>query len=199
VRRVIPARKAGGEQSTTTAGVARVLPLEAAGKIQGVKVRQDGHVEHASGYYSVDERHCGQRVSIAEKDGEIRIYRDGELIESHPRLVGSPAGSRCSTKPGHLGPWRRACDPESQIRAARRYGKSVDELVLTVLSRGQGFIDTATIWGILGMDRSYSPSVIDKACEHALGIEAPTYKAVKVFLKLQGDRWEKRAERKTAG
>ena len=180
LRKVLPARKA----------MAQVLPFC---QVQGTKVRQDGHVEYAARYYSVEEKHCGQRVSTVEKEGRILIYRDAELIESHEKITSE--GSRCSTKAEHLGPWRRALEPDSVYRrAARRYGSFVDEFVLAVLRRGQGFIDMATIWGVLGMDRTYSPAVIDRACEHALEIESPTYKTVKIFLKLQGSRWEKRTQ-----
>lgn len=192
VRKVILARKAD----------AAVLPLSrsepTSSQIEGTKVRQDGHVPIGGRYYSVDELHCGMKVSVVEKDGQVLIYRDGNLIESHPKLTFP--GSLCSTKPGHLGPWRRALEPDSSYRrAARRYGASAEELVLFILQRGQGFIDTQTIWGILGMDKSYTPYAMNEACKYALEIESPTYKAVKIFLRLHGTRWEKKAARAAAG
>ena len=189
VRKVVPARKAQAE----------VISIPALrGEIQGTKVRKDGHVPFEDRYYSVDESHCGSSVSVTEKNGEIRIYRDGELIESHAKLTGH--GSRCSTKPEHLGPWRRALETDSVYRrAARRYGVHVEELVLLLLQRGQGFIDNATIWGILGFDKSYAPYAMDQACKYALEIESPTYKTVKIFLKLHGNRWEQKAARAAAG
>jgi transposase len=188
VRKVVQARKAQ----------AQVIPISGLrAEIQGTKVRQDGHVLFGDRYYSVDESHCGSRVSIVEKEGEVRIYRDGAMIESHPKLTGN--GSLCSTKREHLGPWRRALETDSAYRrAARRYGAHVEELVLLVLQRGQGFIDHSTIWGILGFDKSYAPYAMDQACKHALEIESPTYKAVKIFLKLQGNRWERKVAKAAA-
>ncbi len=188
VRKVVPARKAQ----------AAVIALPSVrGEIQGTKVRKDGHVPFGDRYYSVDESHCGSKVSVLEKDGQVRVYRDGALIESHAKLTGH--GSRCSTKPGHTGPWRRALETDSVYRrAARRYGTHVEELVLLLLQRGQGFIDNATIWGILGFDKSYAPYAMDQACKYALEIESPTYKTVKIFLKLHGNRWERKAARAAA-
>jgi len=163
-------------------------------QIEGTKVRQDGHVPFGDRFYSVDENHCGETVSVVEKEGQVLIYREGSLIESHPKLT--MHGSLCSTKPGHLGPWKRALETDSSYRrAARRYGAAVEEFVLTVLQRGQGFIDTTTIWGTLGMDKTYTPYAMNEACKYALQIDSPTYKAVKMFLKLQGSRWEKKAVR----
>jgi hypothetical protein len=185
VRKVDPVRKRKSETS------GKIIQLH------GTQVRVDGHVEYQGRYYSVDEKYCRSKVSIIEKDGRVLILQDGIVIESHSKLTSF--GSLCSTKPEHLAPWKRELLPDSPCRkAARRYGKHTDEFVLRVLQTGNGFIDTNAIWGVLGMDRSYSPTAIDQACKYALEIESPTYKAVKIFLKLQGNRWEqKTVTRKT--
>lgn len=126
-----------------------------------------------------------------EKGGEVHIHHAGTRIETHPKLTG-PYQS-CSTKPEHLGPWKKALEPISSYRkAARILGANVDQLILNILERGQGFIDTKTIYGIFDFEKSYSPGAINDACKTVLEIEAPTYRAVKVLLKLHGNRGEER-------
>jgi hypothetical protein len=154
----------------------------------------DGHVNHLNRYYSVAEVYVGQKVSVVDKGEELHIHHEGKRIEIHPKLTGPYA--QCSTKPEHLGPWQRAKESGSIYRkAARRLGADVDQLIVAVLERGQGFIDTQAIYGIVGFDKSYSPGAINEACRYALEIESPTYRAVKVFLKLQGSRFEQRQAR----
>lgn len=162
-----------------------VLPLDP------TRVRCDGHVEYLNRYYSVNEKFIEQRVSAIEKDLEIHIYHKGKLIETHAKLTGDYALH--ATKPEHMGPWNKALEPHSIFRkAARRIGPEVDRLILHVLERGQGFIDLKTIWGTIGFQKSYSVLSIDEACKAALEIESPTYRAVKAFLRLQGNRFEQR-------
>lgn len=161
------------------------------------KVRVDGHVNYLDRYYSVEEVYVGKKISVIEEDGRIQIHHDGKPIETHAKLTGPYA--LCSTKPEHLGPWKRAKEPGSIFRkAARRLGANVDQMILAVLERGQGFIDTQTIYGIIGFEKSYSPGAVNEACQSALEIESPTYKAVKTFLKLLGSRYEQRQAEKLA-
>jgi transposase len=162
-----------------------------AAEISSEKVRLDGHIRYLGRYYSVDEKYAGQKVSVTEKDGQVLIYLKGQLIETHPKLIG--AHSLCSTKTEHLSPWKRAMEAHSSYRrAAQRLGPAVDQLVLNILQRGNGFIDNSTIWGIINMDESYTPAAINEVCACALELETWTYRAVKGMLKLKGTRYQNR-------
>jgi len=159
--------------------------------IDGQKVRQDGHVICLSRYYSVDEKYIGATVHTVAEKSEVRVYLEGKVIETHPKL--SVHGQRNSTKNEHKGPWLRAMSPSSIYRkAALRFGKDTDYFVLMILERGNGFIDNQTIWGVLNFGKEYHPGALNEACKWALEIEAPTYRAVKGYLKLVGDHYEKR-------
>jgi hypothetical protein len=165
-------------------------------EILSEKVRMDGHVQYLSRYYSVAEEHAGKKVTLAEKDGEVLIYLRGKLIETHPKLDPKNLQSLCSTKPEHLSPWTRAMEASSPCRvAARKLGKYVDELILTVLKRGHGFIDTRTIWGIINMDQDYLPEAINEVCQCALELEQENYRTVKMLLRLKGTRYQTKAAR----
>jgi len=169
--------------------LALAVKANASAEISPEKVRLDGHVRYLNRYYSVEEKYAGQKVSVAEKDGQVLIYLKGQLIETHPTLAG--VYSLCSTKAEHLSPWKRAMEAHSSYRrAAQRLGPAVDQLVLNILQRGNGFIDNSTIWGIINMDESYTPAAINEVCACALELETYSYRAVKGMLKLKGTRYQ---------
>jgi transposase len=151
------------------------------------KVRLDGHVQYKSRYYSVPEKYIGQLVNLSEQNGRVLIYQNATLIESHSKLTLD--GQISSTKPEHLGPWKRCLEPESFYRkSARRYGANVEKLVVSVIEQGSGFIDTGTIFGILGLDKNYPATAINAACGVALELGQSNYRAVKSILKLHDTR-----------
>jgi hypothetical protein len=144
-------------------------------------VRQDGHVRFANKYYSVDEKYKGQAVVVLGSSQQVSIYHKGQLLEVHPRIT-DPNQSK-STKPGHLKPWERSLQDDSLYRRrAQALGPHVDEMILKLLARGQGFIDTRKVWGILSLDKEYTAGQIDAACQHALELGELGYRVVKDFL-----------------
>jgi transposase len=164
-------------------------------ELHGIKVRQDGHVEYQGRYYSVEERFIGTKVSVTENGaGSVLIYQYGAVIEHHKKV--SLQGQLASTNPNHLNPWKKALEINSSYRrAARFYGASVEEFVVAVINRGFGVVDTATIWGVMGFDKTYTVQAINQACKTALELEQPTYRTVKVLLKLQPSRHEQQKQR----
>lgn len=146
-------------------------------------VRQDGHVRFANKYYSVDEKYTGESVVVLGGVKLVSIYHQGKLLEVHPRIT-DPNQSK-STKPEHLKPWERSMQDDSMYRRrAMALGPHVDEMILKLLSRGQGFIDTRKIWGILSLDKEHTAPEIDAACRQALELGQVSYRTVKSFLDL---------------
>jgi transposase len=147
-------------------------------------VRQDGHVRFANKYYSVDATYQGKSVVILGGAQQVSIYHQGKLLEVHRRIT-DPDQSK-STKPQHLNPWERAIEDDSFYRKrAAALGPHVDEMILRLRSRGQGFIDTRKIWGILSLDKRYRAEQIDGACRRALELDQLSFRAVKSFLELE--------------
>ena len=147
-------------------------------------VRQDGHVRFANKYYSVDEKYTGESVVVLGGVKQVSIYHKGKLLEVHPRIT-DPNQSK-STKPEHLKPWERSMQDDSLYRKrAAALGPAVDEMILGLLGRGQGFIDTRKIWGILSLDKEYTAAQIDTACRRALELKNLSYRTVKSFLELE--------------
>jgi transposase len=147
-------------------------------------VRKDGHVRFQSKYYSVDEDHVGQSVVVLGSSKLVSIYRGGKLLEVHERII-DPYQSK-STKPQHLKPWERAMGNGSVHRQrAALLGPHVEQVILRLLERGQGFIDTRKIWGILSLDKRYPAQRIDRACRRALELKRLSYRTVKSLLEAE--------------
>ncbi len=70
-------------------------------------------------------------------------------------------------------------------RRASALGPHVDEMILRLLSRGQGFIDTRKVWGILSLDKRYPAGQIDAACRRALELDQLSFRVVKQFLEVE--------------
>jgi len=144
-------------------------------------VRQDGHVRFTNKYYSVDEKHIGAEVVVLGGSKLVSIYRGGRLLEVHDRLW-DPNRSK-STKPYHLKPWERAMADDSYYRErARKLGPAVEEMVLRIIRKGQGFIDTRVIFGLMSLDKSYKAAEIDTACRQALATDSLSWRWVKGLL-----------------
>ncbi|MHB8563149.1 MAG: hypothetical protein ACYDDA_04230 [Acidiferrobacteraceae bacterium] len=112
----------------------------------------------------------------------LAIYHRGILIETHERLT-DPYRSK-QTKPQHLKPWERALSDHSVYRKrARPLGPAVEELIVILLTQGQGFIDTRKVWGILSLDKKYAAADIDAACRQAIDMKSYSYRKVASLLK----------------
>lgn len=157
-------------------------------------VRQDGHVRFANKYYSLDEKHIGEEVVVLGGSKLVSIYREGRLLEVHDRLW-DPDRSK-STKPYHLKPWERAMADDSYYRErARKLGPAVEEMVVRIMRKGQGFIDTRVIFGLLSLDKSYKAAEIDTACRQALATDALSWRWVKDLLEAARCAEAERAQR----
>lgn len=140
-------------------------------------VRFDGHVRFQGKYYSVDEKFVRKEVSVIGNSKLISIYHAGKLIEVHDRNTDRNRSK--STKPQHRKPWERACEnPDGLKEIARKVGPAVEAFVTRILHFGDGFIDFRKIWGILSLDKKYSPTEINAACEFALEFEDLSYHTV---------------------
>ena len=147
------------------------------------KVRLDGHVLFQSKYYSVAESYIGQRVSTKEVNGTLIISQENKTIETHPKIL--LQGQVSSTKPEHLGPWKRAMEATSQYRrSARRYGPATESVVANIIQEGHGFINTGAIFGILNLDKTYPAKAIEDACKIAEEIGQPNYRTVRSIIRL---------------
>ncbi len=160
------------------------------------KVRQDGHVRFQNKYYSVEEKYIGKKVVVIGSSKQISLYHQGKLIELHERIT-APYKSK-STKPCHMKPWERELENDSYYRErAAKIGPYVEEVIVNLLIKGNGFIDTRKIWGILSLDKKYPFKRINEACKKAISINSYSYRTVLGMLELGGESLEQQGwERK---
>ena len=141
-------------------------------------VRKDGCVRFRDKYYSAGEEYVSREVVVIGSSTQVSIYLDNKLLEVHDRIT-DPHRSK-SIKEHHKRPWERTFEEQSIYRSkARAIGLWVDELVVTILAIGDGFVDTRKIWGILSLDKKYPPHIIDEACHLAHDHERWSYQFVK--------------------
>ena len=154
-------------------------------EISEAKVRRDGHVRFDNKYYSLEEKFIGEEILVLATSAQVSLFHQGRLVEIHERIPAKDVLRSKSTKPHHLKPWEQEMRSESLYRKkAQKIGPDVDQLILAILSQGQGFIDTRKIWGILSLDKSYSAIQINEACRQALELGTLSYRVVKSLLKL---------------
>ena len=158
-----------------------------------IKVRKDSHIFYQQKYYSVASEYLEKLVSVREhKNGNetiLLIYLQRKLIESHNKIKNNLY--LASTKPEHLGPWQATLSPTSIYRkAAKQIGSDCDKFIFTVLQKGQGVVDNATIWAIISLKKSYTKTLVNEACKFALEISSVNLRSVKNYLNLRGRKTE---------
>jgi hypothetical protein len=133
---------------------------------------------------TVEERYREHKVVVIGNSRQVSIYHKGKLIEVHDRIT-DPYISK-STKECHKAPWQRSIMEGSYYRKrAAKLGLYVEEIIVSLLMQGNGFIDTRKIWGILALDKKYSAADINEACQKALSVDAISYRSILTFLQLK--------------
>jgi hypothetical protein len=145
------------------------------------KCRQDGYVRFCGKYYSIGCEYSGKDIFIIANESKVSFYHKGKLIEGHPRINNSDKYK--STKKHHLKEWEQSLeDAEFYVKKAKEIGINCMNLIQIILSQGRGFIDNRIIWGILSLDKKYTKSSVDLACEKALKVKSYSYRSVLNFL-----------------
>jgi transposase len=151
------------------------------------KVRKDGHVFYKNKYYSVASEYVEKMVVVREHKDFLLIYYKTKLIESHPIITNK--FNKNSTKPEHLKPWQSTLLPTSIYRkTASKIGPHCDKLIFSILHRGQGVVDNATIWAILKLTTNYTSVCINEACEFAINTDSMGLRSVMSYLNLRARR-----------
>jgi len=60
--------------------------------------------------------------------------------------------------------------------------------------QGDGFIDTRKVWGILSLDKKYSPDEINESCRRAISVDSYSYRTVLGFLQCRTEIEDKTTE-----
>lgn len=161
-------------------------------------VRDDGYVLCDKKYYRVDPRLKKAVATVIANSSLVSIYVSGRLIEVYPRITDPFRKKDC--KPHYQEPWEKTLsDHGHYLKRASEIGPEVERFVSHVLARGEGFVDTRIVWGILTLNKTYTDFDVNKACAGALELSQVNMKCVRQLLSLTSEPKKKRAATADAG
>ena len=146
-------------------------------------IRRDGYVKFLNKYYRVDVRLKGEDATIIANTAKVSIYCCGRLLEVYDRITDKFQRQAC--KDHYKQDWEKQLqDHGHYISQAEKIGANVSRMIQIILSRGDGFVDTRIVWGILTLNKKYQSKDIDKACESAIELSQVNLRTVHALLNL---------------
>jgi transposase len=146
-----------------------------------VKVHRDAHIQFEKAYYSVPFRLMSQHLWLKATPATVRLYRDHELIATHPRQ--SRPGAR-STVDDHMPPnalaWAMR-DPQWCLKQAEVVGLQCKALIERLFA-DRVLDNLRAAQGVIRLKDKYGAARLEAACERALAFDNPRYRSVKTIL-----------------
>ncbi len=146
-----------------------------------VKVHGNAHVQFEKCQYSVPFRLVRQHLWLQATETTTRIFRDHELVATHPRL--RRAGAR-HTVNDHLPPEALAYlmqDPQWCLTQGRRIGAACHALIERLFA-DRVLDNLRAAQGIVRLKDRYGAERVEAACRRALAFDNPRYRTVKTIL-----------------
>jgi hypothetical protein len=134
------------------------------------KVHPDHHVSFQRALYSVPHAFLGRTAWVQGDSRLVRIYVDGTLVKTHPRM---PPGGRSTDHddyPAELTPYTLR-DPERMIRQAQSHGPNIGRFMEQLLSGTVPWAKIRQAQKLLRMGAKYGWLRLDFACRRALAFE----------------------------
>jgi hypothetical protein len=149
--------------------------------IQHATVRRDGYIRFINKYYRVDQKLKNEEVLIIGNTTQVAIYCKGRLLEVYKRITEKFKTKEC--KDHYKEPWEKTLNDQARyLEKARVIGGNVERFISIVLARGEGFVDTRVVWGLLTLNKKYSNNDLDKACESALELSQVNLRTIRQLL-----------------
>lgn len=163
-------------------------PLPAVGyereEVAYPKVRRDGYARFSNKYYALADEWISKEVVVVATSSQVALYGSGRLLEVYDRLPEKSPQTH-ATKDHLKKPWQKLEEEnEGYLLIARKIGPNAEAFVRATLSRGQGFVDTRIIWGLLSLDKKYPKTAIDQAAGIALEMQTLSSRLVEKLIKL---------------
>ena len=144
-------------------------------------VRADGYVRFLNKYYKVDPKIKKEEVLIIGNQHHVSIYCKGRLLEVYDRIHEKFKTKEC--KDHYKEPWEKTLNDHGHyLDKARVIGGNVERFISIVLARGENFVDTRVVWGLLTLNKKYNNTDINKACESALELSQINLHTVRQLL-----------------
>lgn len=118
------------------------------------------------------------------------IYCRGRLLEVYERVTDKFTTKAC--KDHYKEPWEKTLSDHSHyLKRAQEIGLNVERFIAIILARGEGFVDTRVVWGLLTLNKKYRNDDIDKACLSALELSQVNLATVRQLLNIMSKPKEK--------
>ncbi len=129
-----------------------------------VKVHRDAHIQFEKAYYSVPFRLTGQRLWLKATPATVRLYRNHELVATHPRQ--QRPGAR-STVDDHMPPNALAYamrDPQWCLKQAEAVGVHCKGLIERLFT-DRVLDNLRAAQGVIRLHEKYGTARLEAACE----------------------------------
>ena len=142
---------------------------------RSAKVAPDYHVTVDYMRYSVPHRLIGEQVDVKLSSAKVSLMADGEIVAEHGRLRGRKG--QYSTMVEHMPDNHAALDsPWSPARFASWAGKIGPECASAIgrVLESRPIVEQSftSCRNILGLSKTYSPALLERACERANSLGA---------------------------
>jgi len=147
------------------------------------KVSKDCHITLENNYYSVPSKYVSEKVIISLEVHLVKIYKEDELIATHPRSKGKGA---FTTNDNHYDKYKKLCpgNPDhdkSCEEKMMKIGSNCASMLLYI--RQEHKLDWyRAVKGIIKLRKIYDDKDIDKACLRGLHYGISSYSKIKKIL-----------------
>lgn len=141
-------------------------------------VHLDGTVEVEAAYYGVPPGRLGQQV-LVQWDGQVVRILDAKtsiLLREHRRQERGRYRVCTEDLPRKTPP-----STAKLLARAERAGKHIGQLAREI-HRGEGEMGIRRVLGVLSLAKKQGVAPVDRACQAALDLGAPTYRFVRRYL-----------------
>jgi len=146
-------------------------------------VRSDGYVRFENKYYRVDTKLKKEVALVIANSHQVSIYCKGRLLEVYDRVTDKFKTKAC--KDHYKESWEKTLqDHGHYLKRAQMIGLNVERFIAIILARGEGFVDTRVVWGLLTLNKKYQNVDIDKACLSALELSQVNLATVRQLLNI---------------
>ena len=150
----------------------------------------DGYVRFANKYYRVDTRLKGEITLVIGNSEQVCIYCNGRLLEVYEKIKDKFTTKAC--KDHYKESWEKTLqDHGHYLKRAEVIGANAQRFIDIILARGEGFVDTRAVWGLLTLNKKYNNGDIDKACLSALELSQVNLRTVRQLLNIMAKPKEK--------
>jgi transposase len=134
------------------------------------KVHPDHHVQVARALYSVPTRYIGKKLRARVDKKTVRLYLQGDLIKTHPRMPPGKRSTDTNDYPVGKAPYAsRSVD--SLITRARGFGEHVGIYAERLLAGPLPWMKMRQGYGLIRLCERYGLDKVDALCKRSLAFD----------------------------